>query len=557
MAQKTIFAVEDDDIFAAYLETALTDLGYAVLGPVATGEDAIAQARANKPDLILMDIDLAGEMDGIAAADHIKSFLDVPIIYLTGHSEPSFLRQAGITAPYGYLVKPVSRQELATTIEMALYRHALDMKLKASEQRFRSLFETSRDSILLINHETVQIVGANPAACKLYGYSPEEFAALKITDVSAEPEKTEAAVRQSVPGVPFRLHRKKDGTVFPVEISRGYLEEGDLHIEAAFIRDITERKKAEEQLLIANFGIQSSISAIRFADLDGRVTSVNDSFVRLWGYERADEVVGRHISELAMSGMEAEGIKALRSGRGYIGESRAKRKDGSSFDVQVAVSVVKTDEGKPICTMASFIDITERKQAEEKLLTSQLQLTEAADLARIAHWERDGATDEFIFNDAFYELYGTTAEREDGYRMPRDEYLKRFVHPDDLEELRRQVDENRARPRTDDFDQYEHRAIRRDGEAIHILSRSRVTAVSEGRILKVVGVNQDITKRKHAEEKTEHLASYPQLNPVPIIEVDISGKITFFNPSAQALLEKFGLDIGAPNPFCPATWMPF
>ncbi len=209
MAQKTILAVEDDDIFAAYIETALTDLGYAVLGPAATGEDAIAQARANKPDLILMDINLAGEMNGIATADHIRSFSDVPIIYVTGQSDDPSLKQARITAPYGYLVKPVTRHELSATIQMALHRHAKDMKLKESEERFRSLFETSRDSILLINQETVQIVGANPAACKLYGYSPEEFVALKATDISAEPEKTEAAVRQSVPEIPFRLHRKK------------------------------------------------------------------------------------------------------------------------------------------------------------------------------------------------------------------------------------------------------------------------------------------------------------------------------------------------------------
>ena len=201
-------------------------------------------------------------MDGIAAADHIQSFLDVPIIYLTGHSEAPFLKQAGTTAPYGYLVKPASKQELAATIQMALYRHAQDTKVKQSEQRFRSLFETSADSILLENQETDQVLEANPAACRLYGYSLEEFLALKITDVSAEPEKTEALVRRSVPEVPVRLHRKKDGTVFPVEIRGGYFAEDGLRLKTAFIPGITDRKKAEEQLLIMNFALQSSISAI-------------------------------------------------------------------------------------------------------------------------------------------------------------------------------------------------------------------------------------------------------------------------------------------------------
>ena len=126
--------------------------------------------------------------------------------------------------------------------------------------------------------------------------------------------------------MPLRLHRKKDGTVFPVEISGGYFAEGDLRLHTAFIRDITDRKKVEEELLIASFGIKSSISAIRFADLDGRVTSVNDSFIRLWGYEGAHEVLGRHISELAMLGTEAEGIAGPAVGpRLYRRESREEK----------------------------------------------------------------------------------------------------------------------------------------------------------------------------------------------------------------------------------------
>ena len=500
MAQ-TILAVEDDEIFADYLKTVLTEKGYIVLGPVATGENAIARARANRPDLVLMDINLAGETDGIAAAEQIHSFSDVPVIYLTGHSEDPFLKEARVTAPYGYLVKPVSRQELTATIEMALYRHGLDIKLKESEQRFRSLFETSRDSILLVNQETGQIVGANPAACELYGYSLKEFAALKITNVSAEPEKTEAAVRQSVSDVPFRLHRKKDGTLFPVEISGGYFTEGDLRLHTAFIRDITDRQKAEEELTIANFGIQSSISAIRFADLDGMITSVNDSFIQLWGYDRADEVVGRHVSELAMSGMEAEGLKALRSGHGYIGESRGKRKDGSPFDVQVAASVVTTSEGKPIRTMASFIDITERKASEEALRSSRLQLADAMELAKIVYWEVDLATMEFVFNDAFYTLYGTTAEHEGGYRMSREEYARRFLHPDDTPAFEEAKAQRLASTDREFHSDMEHRIICGDGEVRHVLARVHVIRDARGTTISYHGANQDITERRKAEEQ--------------------------------------------------------
>ncbi len=192
-------------------------------------------------------------------------------------------------------------------------------------RRFRNLFETSRDSILFMNQETGRILGANPAACKLYGYPLEELLTLNVTDTSAEPEKTYAAIRGSATDVPFRLHRKKDGTIFPVEIRGGFFTEGPIHFHTAFIRDITDAQRPKNSSMIANFGIQSSISAIRFADMDGRITFVNDSFIRLWGFERADEVIGRHIAEFALSGVEAEGIKAASWGPGYIGEGRAKR----------------------------------------------------------------------------------------------------------------------------------------------------------------------------------------------------------------------------------------
>ena len=122
--------------------------------------------------------------------------------------------------------------------------------------------------------------------------------------------------------------------------------------------------------------------------------------------------------------------------------------------------------------------------------------------------------------------------------MAREEYRRRFVHPDDLEELRRQVDENRARPRTDDHERYEHRGVRRDGEVIHILNRNRVIMDPERRILKVVGVNQDITARKRMEEALRE--SETKLRAIlegsrDAIGVSKDGIHTFANPAYVSL----------------------
>ena len=169
MENKTILIVEDDGILAVQLRNMLIELGYNVPEPVATGEEAIAVVTAGRsdlvspelvlselaspdlalsglilPDLILMDIKLAGEMDGITAAARIRSVADVPIVFLTGFSHDPLLQRAKTTAPYGYLVKPVSQQNLVATIEMALYKHTLDRQLKESEERYKSLYQLIR-----------------------------------------------------------------------------------------------------------------------------------------------------------------------------------------------------------------------------------------------------------------------------------------------------------------------------------------------------------------------------------------------------------------------------
>ena len=427
-----------------------------------------------------------------------------------------------------------------------MMRKRAEDTLRRSEQRFRSLFEASRDSILLENQETGRILGANPAACRLYGYSLEEFLTLKNTEISAEPEKTEAAVLQSVREIPFRLHRKKDGTIFPVEISGGYFTEGNLRLHTAFIRDITDRKKTEGALRESEEKYRrlfdDAVLGVFQTTSEGKIITANAAFARMYGYSSPDEIMAA-VSDIATSlyadpSHRPSVVRIIEEARQPVCvENMYKRKDGSTFVGSLHAWTARNSKRELI--LEGFVeDITERKRAEEKLRTSQLQLAEAADLARIAYWEHDEATGEFIFNDAFYELYGTTADREGGYRMTREEYARRFVDPDDIEELGRQIDENRACPRTDHVEQYEHRAARRDGEVIHILTRNRVIMDESGQVLKAAGVNQDITARKKMEEALRE--SETKLRAIldgsrDAIGVSKDGLLVFANPACVSL----------------------
>lgn len=135
MDKATILIVEDNGILATHLQDILLRHGYAAPDPVATGEAAILAVNAAPPNLVLMDVQLAGAMDGIVTANCIRMDHDIPIVYLTAFSHDLQLEQAKSANPYGYLVKPVSERELLVTLDIALHKHTLDRRLKISEER--------------------------------------------------------------------------------------------------------------------------------------------------------------------------------------------------------------------------------------------------------------------------------------------------------------------------------------------------------------------------------------------------------------------------------------
>ncbi|TET59848.1 PAS domain S-box protein, partial [Candidatus Aerophobetes bacterium] len=171
------------------------------------------------------------------------------------------------------------------------------------------------------------------------------------------------------------VHGKKIGTV---EVF--YLEEKPKSDEGPFLKEerslvdaiakqlarIIERKQMENELKIKEEAIASSVNAITLADLRGNLTYVNRAFLHMWGYSDDKEVLGKPIARfLDTQGKAAELIEALRNKKNWMGELAAKRKDGSTFDVQLLASIVENEAGRAICIMASVIDITERKRIEQ------------------------------------------------------------------------------------------------------------------------------------------------------------------------------------------------
>ncbi len=129
-SNKRILIVEDEGIVAADLEEHLIRLGYAVAGKAASGENALEQVESSKPDLVLMDIILQGQMDGVQAATRITEFHEIPVVFLTAHADDPTMRRAQVSGPFGYILKPFDERELHVAIEIALYRHQVETELR-------------------------------------------------------------------------------------------------------------------------------------------------------------------------------------------------------------------------------------------------------------------------------------------------------------------------------------------------------------------------------------------------------------------------------------------
>jgi DNA-binding LytR/AlgR family response regulator len=151
MAKTNVLVIEDEAIVSKDIQHSLKKLGYNVVGSASTGEKAIELAIELKPDIVLMDIMLKGQMTGIEAAEEIKSRMNVPVIYLTAYADENTLSKAKVTEPYGYIIKPFKEIDIHTSIEMAIYKHQKEMEVRKERDLLYSLVENkdSKDFIFV------------------------------------------------------------------------------------------------------------------------------------------------------------------------------------------------------------------------------------------------------------------------------------------------------------------------------------------------------------------------------------------------------------------------
>ncbi|MFA0834358.1 MAG: methanogen output domain 1-containing protein [Methanobacterium formicicum] len=259
MSEVKILIVEDESIVAMDIKHRAEGLGYEVTAITPSGEEALEHVARNRPDLVLMDIVLKGEMDGIEAAQKVRDNYDIPVVYLTAYSDERTLKRAKITEPFGYIIKPFEDRELHSAVEVALYKHQMESKLKESEKWLSTTLESIGDAVIATD-KNGKLKFMNPVASQLTGWSHAEAIGQPLNDIfKIIHEETGKPVDDPVVKVvendaiidlpPQVLLINKKGEQIPIDDSSAPIkdENGGIIGVALVFRDVTQRRKEAKE----------------------------------------------------------------------------------------------------------------------------------------------------------------------------------------------------------------------------------------------------------------------------------------------------------------------
>jgi PAS domain S-box-containing protein len=411
-------------------------------------------------------------------------------------------------------------------------REAIRRQLAALEEKNRQLSdeiaqrqlaEQERDRLISVLEATTDVVGvADPQGCTLYfNLAGRRLTGLGDGDVTGMPierfHPAWAHRRVVEEGIPAAARDGTwsgdtallgaDGAEIPVSqvILTHRDAQGRLRYLSTIMRDISERKRTEAALRIKDDAIAASLNAIALADTAGRLSYVNRAFLRMWGYDREDEVVGRPALDFwSDRDQAAKALQGASAAGHWSGEMTARRRDGSDFIALLSAVTIRDDEGKPLQLMGSFIDVTEQRRADEALRRSDERLRLAVSTSRMGIYDHDHVGGTLYWSPELREIYGWDPQEDITLPM-----FVAQVHPDDRERFADAV--RRAHdPAGDGLFEIEYRFLRRDGHERWLTTRARTKFSGEGEArhpVRTVGAALDITERKATERALRELTT--------------------------------------------------
>ena len=496
MTKASLLVVEDEHIVARDIAARLQRRGYDVVGIASTATEAIEEAGRSHTDLVLMDIMLRGDVDGITAADQIRDLYGIPVIYLTAYADEHTLQRAKVTDAFGYILKPFEERELYITIEMALYKHRMEARLHESERWLAITLRSIGDGIIAADTSGT-ITFVNPVAEQLTGWLSSEALQRQLAEVF------NTAFDDLGSGPPATVLVSKAGKRIPIEESAAPIKDDRGHTKGMVVvfRDVTEQRGAEEALRVSEARISgivaSAMDAIITVDSGQRVVLFNGAAEQMFGWS-SQEAVGRDLDEFIPPRFRA-GHRAYVEEFGRSGATKRRmsqpgalvglRNGGVEFPMEASISQVESG-GERLYTVI-LRDITERHQAEEALRASEERYRQffEDDLTADYNARIDGTLTDC--NAAFARVLGfpdvATALLCNLHELyPNTQARDNFLG---LLTSRRRIAE------------YEKDLVRTDGQLVHCVENAIGVFNDDGQLVEYKGYMYDITERKRLEEQ--------------------------------------------------------
>ncbi len=583
VAAARILIVEDELMLAEDMGKKLRSLGYEVAGMVVSGEDAVQAVEELRPDLIVMDIKLEGDVDGIEACRRITSQHDIPVVYVSAFAEKDVLDRAKKTRPYGYLSKPLGLLELRITVETALYKHNADKRLRDSEHELQLVSDAVSALVAHVAPDE-RFLWANRAYGQFFDLPAAELKGRHVRDVLGE--ESYASVHNYIEAalcgvkISFEISFFRDSGEVK-HLSATYVpnikQDGTVHGFIVQAVDITERKKAEQALRESEEKYRQLAELLPQhvfeVDKRGLFTFTNRAGRDLLGYTTGDLEASspESVSDVLAPEDRARALEdfaRVRQGEKVTGaEYTLLKKDGSTVPVVSFIAPVRKD-GVVVGARGVAVDISHLKRMQEALRKAKnhleirvqertSELEQANSKLRTEVAERKRAEEALRISEEKYRQLVQNAS--EGILVAQDGKLK-YVNPRCLEWTGYSEEELTARPfldlvHADDKEMVkQNHALRMKGSKKQIRIRARILDKAGSiRVMQMTAgpidwegrpaalcLLTDITERLHAEEALK--ASEEKYRGIienmddAYFESDLAGNMTFFNKSTCRLL---------------------
>jgi len=444
------------------------------------------------------------------------------------------------------IIDVVSNHQFALIKRERKWHRIESSELKKSEkerEQQKQLLNHVQDGII-VSDPDFRINYWNKGAEQIFGYNKAEALGkttqelLRPTYAPGEREKIIHELnRNGTSKVRIRT-KHRNGTKIVAEVYSTRITDNSGNISGYVVsyRDITDRMNAEEELHETRDYLENLLNyanaPIIVWDKKFKIMRFNHAFEHLTGYT-SERIIGKKLDILFPKENKEESVQKIqRTLSGEYWESveiPILRKDGNIRIVLWNSANIYNKEKNLIATIAQGIDITERKQFEDMLKESENRLNKAQELSHLGSWELNLINNHLTWSDEVYRIFGLKPQE---FNATYDAFLE-AIHPDDRAAVDAAYSESLREGR--DTYEIEHRIVRKNGEIRFVHEKCNHIRDNFGKIIRSIGMVQDLTEQKQIDEKIKYLASYPQLNPSPVLEVDQSGTIIYQNPAAQQL----------------------